>query len=224
MWHGDNNSCCDIKRQMSKLHTTPNLPANVSNQEKLLEKCRSYALTDANTPFMGDYVRAVLRSWGTEVAISEKTQGMRIWNSDLDDSIQYPNTQADWMFTLLREQLPTLDYDQFMRDLEERKSVFEYMSMPVQALPLAPKVAMITVVDGEEVAGPAVIPFDQEQENEVIRTGKAKKRARSQNWKNEQSQKGPEKDNKQNSGRKGGKPVKSGKPSGHKRPPRAKRD
>lgn len=60
VWTGDPNSCCDILRQVRKFHVTATLPDNVTQWQKLLEKARSFKLSDANTPVIGEFVSRVL--------------------------------------------------------------------------------------------------------------------------------------------------------------------
>jgi hypothetical protein len=68
VWFGNANSCCDILRQVSKFHVTAALPKNVSPWQKLLEKARSFCLSDYETPVIGEFCRRVM-----EIAAEEST-------------------------------------------------------------------------------------------------------------------------------------------------------
>jgi hypothetical protein len=71
VWFGDVNSVSDIRRQVSKLHSTHNLPANVTPVEKLIEKARSFYLTDPHTPVIGAWAKKVLElAYGPELSES----------------------------------------------------------------------------------------------------------------------------------------------------------
>jgi hypothetical protein len=101
VWFGDVNSCADIARALSKLHTT--VACDVSATDKLFEKAYALHLTDSSTPIIGDFVnRAVILS-GKDG--SEYKNILKIWNSNLPEDEQYPNDNQDnWMHQLLRDQ------------------------------------------------------------------------------------------------------------------------
>jgi hypothetical protein len=112
VWLGDTNSCCDLPRQLVKLHVTTHM-AGVTPAEKLLEKCRSFYLTDRHTPVLGDYVSAVIRVHG-EVEMTDKTRVMRRWGSDIVLENQYPNSPANWMTAYADEVLVHFDCAKFV--------------------------------------------------------------------------------------------------------------
>lgn len=60
VWTGSEDSCCDLARQLSKFHATPNLPSNVTPAHKLVEKCRGFYLSDRNTPIIGELAQRVM--------------------------------------------------------------------------------------------------------------------------------------------------------------------
>jgi len=110
VWQGDVNSCCDIRRQLAKFHTTAKLPGNVTPITKLREKAYAFSLTDSGTPVIGRLCTKVL-----ELAPMRKDQFQNvlgIWNV-VDDGNQYPNVNAGWMLDLLREQIPEFNLDVF---------------------------------------------------------------------------------------------------------------
>jgi len=113
VWFGDLNNCCDLPRLLSKIHVTVNLPSNITPQMKLLEKVRSYVLSDENTPIVGTFCKAVIALHGTEFKIIPGTEPMRTWLSRYDKKDQYPNVPAEWMLSYAELSLPDFDYKRF---------------------------------------------------------------------------------------------------------------
>jgi hypothetical protein len=108
VWFGDPNSMCDLKRQLSKLHTTVALPSKVTPLMKAVEKARAFGLTDANTPVLGEWCRTVLRKFPNVYS-----DYLNIWGSKLAYDVQYPNEDSGWMFALAQSQLPEFDFGGF---------------------------------------------------------------------------------------------------------------
>lgn len=108
VWWGDANSMCDLRRQLTKLHTTPSLPSHVTPAMKIVEKARSYALSDANTPVMGAWCECVLNICP---AVDGSYLGM--WGALWDREVQYPNEDSGWMFACAQTQLPEFDFGGF---------------------------------------------------------------------------------------------------------------
>jgi hypothetical protein len=115
VWYGDSNSCCDLRRQLSKFHLTVNLGDKVTPQVKLREKSFAFALTDANTPILGEFVKKALVLFPPP---SEFRNELRIWGVEMDADRQYPNTTADWMDDLVGTELPDFDVTRFRGWLE----------------------------------------------------------------------------------------------------------
>lgn len=111
VWYGDNNSCCDIRRQLAKFHLTVNLPGKVTKQQKLQEKSFSFALTDKNTPVIGEFVQKVLEVF--PLRSSEFKNVLGTWGVEMDAGKQYPNVHADWMDDIARSELQDFDLDRF---------------------------------------------------------------------------------------------------------------
>jgi hypothetical protein len=154
VWYGDANSTCDLPRQLAKFHTTTNMPDGVTPSDKLLEKVRSYYLTDKNTPVIGEFVSRSVARPGV-VTVTEKTKLMRAWNSELDASLQYPNEDNGWMENYARNALGPFyfDFELFGEWLGDCKTLADYMSMPVLSMPPAVKAKRPVVVD-EDVYEP----------------------------------------------------------------------
>jgi hypothetical protein len=167
VWFGDCNSCCDIYRQVSKLHTTVRLPPNVTATDKLLEKARSYLLTDANTPIIGPFAKAVLKAAQAELLIppgelfmTTRTQGMRAWNSELAPDKQYPNEDGGWMEEYASNSMADFDFDRLAAFLATEPSIEQLLLPPLCAEPREPEPKAPVVVDGEVVEpdGYGVLP------------------------------------------------------------------
>jgi hypothetical protein len=111
IWFGDLNSCCDLKRQLSKFHATVSLPPNVTPSIKLIEKCRAFILTDLATPIIGNYCCMVLCVFNT--VQGQHTDHLQIWGAEVSREFQYPNEPCDWYNTVLFEQMPAIEYARF---------------------------------------------------------------------------------------------------------------
>lgn len=107
VWHGDLDSMTDVRRALAKFHVSCNMPPNVTGLRKLAEKAGNYALTDPNTPFLGELcclIKIVLPPNG-------KYRELQTWYGREDASVQFPNEPGDWMEDLVEQWLPGLRYD-----------------------------------------------------------------------------------------------------------------
>lgn len=68
VWYGNENSTCDLARQLSKLHVSVKLPTTVSPLDKCLVKLENLRLTDPNTPVIQDllYVAGCLTAYSDD--------------------------------------------------------------------------------------------------------------------------------------------------------------
>ena len=149
VWFGDPNSCCDIKRQLAKFHTTARLPSNVTPLTKLREKSYAFSLTDAETPVIGPLVKRAL--FLHPMKKEEFKNELKIWNVVEGAAGQYPNTYSDWMLGLLMSQIPDFDLDLFNKWLQStnRETI---LAPPLCAEPVEAKPKTgIVAVDGEFV-------------------------------------------------------------------------
>lgn len=178
VWFGDTNSCCDIKRQLAKIHLTVNLPSNVTPATKLREKAFAYALTDANTPVIGEFVRKVLEIYPTSSEQFKNELG--IWGVEMDAERQYVNKHDEWMDDLLDSQLPDFDVRSF-REWIGGATSGTILSPPGFAPPLPPNPKPgIVAVDGDIVVPRSVepAPAGTDGQNSTRADGKAHYRAR----------------------------------------------
>jgi hypothetical protein len=110
VWFGDSNTCCDLKRQLTKFHLTVHLPSNVSCIEKLQEKAYAFHLTDSNSPIIGPFVRKVLELFPMKKPFSNR---IGMWNVEEDLDKQYSNYAEDWMADLFDRQVGDFDHAMF---------------------------------------------------------------------------------------------------------------
>jgi len=97
VWHGSTNSQCDLKRQLSKFHTTRPLPKSITPLMKFEEKIASYYLTDKWTPIIGDLARKWKQLRHNNEAAGHTTRYLNIWQSEVAEDVHYPNECEDWM-------------------------------------------------------------------------------------------------------------------------------
>jgi hypothetical protein len=112
VWLGDDSSCSDILRQIRKFHTTATVGAKP--RLKLLEKARSFALTDWHTPIIGDIVRQVHLIQGGFIALKydESVKTERWWDR-YPIQVQFPNREGTWMQDIVTETMPEFNYGSF---------------------------------------------------------------------------------------------------------------
>ncbi len=155
VWFGDNNSMCDVRRQLSKFHTTVRLPENVSPEKKAVEKSMSYLATDANTPVLGEFCARVLvlSKYRPRVPL-----GIGSWWSKFDSSVQYPNTNVGgWMDVEFDCLLPKFDRHQFNVWLDTATTVAKLLSPPICCeTPDPTPTSVEVVVDETTILSPRV--------------------------------------------------------------------
>jgi hypothetical protein len=162
---------CDVKRQLSKFHTTVRLPANVAPEQKFVEKATSYVATDGGTPVIGELCKKLLL---LSPYRPRSVLGIRSWWSKFDASVQYPNRNVDgWMDVEFENQFPEFDRDQFNQWLVGSQSSEELLSAPLCAEPRPPTPAESDVVVGEEVVPSRPRDETAERCDEVKTTRKA---------------------------------------------------
>jgi hypothetical protein len=148
VWYGDPNSMCDVRRQLSKFHTTVRLPANVSAQEKLLEKSSGFVATDGNTPVIGQFCKRVVDFAGWT---RYTDHGIQPWWSKFDQSVQFPNENHDgWMDAEFERLFPEFERNVFNRWLSGTANLTALLAAPlcVEIEPATP-ISLPVVVDGD---------------------------------------------------------------------------
>jgi hypothetical protein len=156
IWTGDVNSMCDVKRQLSKFHTTVRLPENVKPEQKLVEKAMSYVATDGNTPVLGDFCKCVLLRSSYR---PKSLLGIGNWWSRFDESVQYPNRNDEgWMDVEFTALFAEFDRSQFNKWLASSNTVEELLCPPICVEPRAAYPGRVAVVVDEDV-----LPAQEEQ-------------------------------------------------------------
>jgi len=172
VWSGDTNTCCDLPRQLTKLHTTVQLGKGITPLMKLLEKCRSYWLTDKNTPILGDFVRKARYLLNGEFVEDPKLAPMKSWLSNFSGDSQYRNEPATWMEEYVQEVMPTCDFPRFMIWLEKATSLQYLLTPPLLQEPQEAKPKSPVVINGDLVGDkPPVKPQDKPREPRKPREG-----------------------------------------------------
>lgn len=142
VWTGSPDSMCDIRRQLSKFHTTVRLPDNVKPEHKLVEKSMAYVASDGNTPVIGPLCKKVLllSSFRPTTPL-----GVANWWSRFEASQQYPNANiGGWMDVEFSRQFEEFDHCIFDNWLSCATTVEELLAPPLCA---EPKPATPTTVD-----------------------------------------------------------------------------
>jgi hypothetical protein len=152
VWTGSPDSMCDVKRQLSKFHTTVRLPQGVTAQQKLREKAEAYLATDSHTPVMGELCKLVHLRLGNVPRTSFRLGN---WWSKFDDSEQYPNQNVDgWMDVEFSKLFPEFDrsiFNNWLAGVEEAKDLFE---APICAEPKRPAAGVVSFVVDDEIIDP----------------------------------------------------------------------
>jgi hypothetical protein len=157
VWTGDPNSCADLPRQLSKIHTTTVMPSNITPAMKLSDKVRSYILSDAHTPVLGPFCQRAIEI--LDAAGVGHPKRIKRWHDELPPEVQYPNYPADWMYGYAHLALPHYDFDAFEGWLHRVHSVDALLQAPTFAEPQRPRVAIPVVVNHERIdAAPAIVP------------------------------------------------------------------
>jgi hypothetical protein len=153
VWFGDLNSMCSLKRTLSKFHSTPHMPGNVTRLQKLVEKAAAYWLTDRNTPIIGPLVTRIVAMTGVD-PVACRELGLAHWSSLVAAEMQYPNEPADWMDDVVRTTMPFFDVDKFSEVVSSVSAIHGFLELPrfVDPTPPAPHPTCAVVVDDDIIA------------------------------------------------------------------------
>jgi hypothetical protein len=147
VWYGCLDSCCDLKRQLSKFHVTVNMPPDITPQEKFLEKSRCVLLSDRYTPIIGDICTRAENLAG-RLGPNERVAAVRNWLSQFPAESQYPNEPGDWMVEYMIKAVPEVDYVGLTEWLQSRTSIEQIMGIAQIQPPEMPEVKTEVVLDG----------------------------------------------------------------------------
>jgi len=147
VWFGDANTMCDVKRQVVKFHVTVRMNSNVTPRMKLLEKIRSFSLSDYETPIIGDLCQAVSRIYSQPILENKYTAPIQTWLSRYDLKNQYENKRADWMIAHTEQVLPEFEYKRFLQWCERVQTLDQVLQSPMYMAPIPAKSEIPVVVD-----------------------------------------------------------------------------
>jgi hypothetical protein len=165
VWNGDTNSCCDLRRQLTKFHTCTPLPSNVTPIEKLVQKSIGYYLTDKHSPIIGPFVTKVVSFSGFDVS-SKFQRELRPYTTTDDASEQYPNSPADWMNDYLIDSLPNVDPTRLNNWLDKVIDITELLHPPMIAELNMPVVPQTIVINHETVLSSS--PLNEKKKPVVV--------------------------------------------------------
>jgi len=153
VWFGDNNSMCDLRRQLSKFHVTVALPPNITAMDKLIEKSRAFALSDRNTPVIGDYVSLVVgMTAGTLLPSNPELNSIGPYlNKRSLSHEQYSNAYGCWMMDHVNLYCEDLDLSVFYAWIEDArtKPVDNLLRPPLLGKPEGQPPLDGVIVDGQ---------------------------------------------------------------------------
>ena len=116
-----------------------------------MEKVRCLRLSDPNTPILGALSAQAILICG-EVKAVERLEYMRPWSYCDDYEAQYPNRSADWMYDLVKTQMPEFDHASFTRWLKCVYRPDDFLRPPLFMAPShVERVPAAMVVDGDVV-------------------------------------------------------------------------
>jgi len=179
VWYGQLDSMCDVKRQLSKFHTTVRLPANVAPEQKFVEKAMSYVATDGNTPVISELCKRVL-------ALSpyrpKSLLGVGTWWGKFSQSDQFPNDNVEgWMDVEFGLLFPEFDRKLFNDWMATVTTPQELLQAPLCAEPKPATPAPVDVVVDDDVVPsrqrdqPSTAPEEPPQDRST-RTRKSRRR------------------------------------------------
>jgi hypothetical protein len=152
VWYGSLNSCCDISRQVSKLHVTPALSPGITALQKLGEKMAAYYLTDKNTPIIGTlstFVVKKLPSILPQSIMSPQLRGVAMWFAKYPENVQFPNeNESNWMMDYCLRSLPSFDHALFNKWLDDvgkqnASIINPPLCVPLQTIPTTAKIDVV---------------------------------------------------------------------------------
>jgi hypothetical protein len=174
VWHGDENSCCDLPRQLQKFHLTVTC-APGDELKKLAQKCVSFYLTDRNTPILGAFVTRYMQLSDTDADTFLLNEDAS-WTARLATSPnQYPNEDQGWMDAYARSSMPGVDVAALETFLAEARTPDDLLRPPcVYAPPPPPPPPADVVADGEVVRAPTK-PSPEKPKPQPKRKGAARR-------------------------------------------------
>jgi hypothetical protein len=187
VWDGDLSSTCDLPRICSKIHVAPRLPGKgMTPIDMLVQRMVGLSLSDRNTPLIGAYATAVMKTFGKPVEVVHDLAG---WFADLPRENQFPNENVSgWMESFWLARCPELMLDLHADHLAAcALCPALYLKAPLffRPVPVVTRPGMVTDVLSEEQGKPfpMAVPVElspderadfREAVNEAGKTGSLK--------------------------------------------------
>jgi hypothetical protein len=127
VWFGDKVSMCDLKRTLSKFHTTVAMPESITNMDKLVDKAYALSLSDSNTPVVGPFVRKVMLHAKPNF-VYRNLDGK--WNVCEDREVHYPNEPRTWMEDYAQRALSGFSFGAFNDWINQDLDAEELLNCP----------------------------------------------------------------------------------------------
>lgn len=154
VWFGDPSSCCDLPRQLAKIHVTVRLPPNISPADKLVQKCMAFYLTDKNTPIIGPLVRRVIDVAAVSAGAVPEILMIVPWFARYATEVQFPNEDSGWMQDYAQQALGGFDFGRFDQWLSTATDLTKLLAPPLCLEPKPIPDVKAPVVVNEEVINP----------------------------------------------------------------------
>ena len=163
VWNGDPSSMANPSRLLAKLWTGP--AHLVAVLERFAERCSGYYRMDANSPVVGQIVRAAHELLG------ERVEGrLTPWYGQFSRETNWPNEDSGWMIDVFNASIPDFDYDRFQAWIDEVYATGNaelLLQAPLcTAAATTPPVAKQTCVIGDELHIVDPVPKDKGKEEE----------------------------------------------------------
>lgn len=175
VWHGDDNSMCDLGRQLPKLHLTVKEPMTIQqSRDKLCEKLGAFRLTDRNTPVFKEL-------FNNPVFQSLPYVKSDAWWAQYPENVQFPNKFSGWMVDVLKEHIPSFDYVGWTSYVLQLNNAFDLLTAPVFGILAGEEVALGPIkvtgppagenieINGELRSTKRRRPFERDQDTTIPR-------------------------------------------------------
>jgi len=153
VWFGDNVSMCDLKRTLSKFHTTVVMPQSITPMDKLVDKAHALSLSDSNTPVVGPFVRHALRFAKPKFQYRNLDGKWNVWE---DIETQYPNEHRDWMEDYAHRALDGFSFGAFNDWINQDLMAEDILNCPdfMPAVDPQPTHTQVVMDNGETIIPP----------------------------------------------------------------------
>jgi hypothetical protein len=154
VWYGNDNSFCDLKRTLSKLHVSANM-TGFTPIVKLQQKLSGLALSDAHTPIITTILKTAYKL-GLPLNL-QYVRGLSSWWSQYDVDVNWPNRASDDESHHIATYVGDVDVIPLYKYLADCKRPEDLLTMPaICDAEEVPKVKEIVVVD--EIVVKPIVP------------------------------------------------------------------